>query len=92
MSLETGMLENGMVYILGVTAVIGLILVVRKIDLILKCITRACIGAVLIYGVNMVLQYFGLAYLVGINGFTLFCSGILGVPGVGLLYAIRILL
>ena len=92
MSTEINMLENGMVYILGITAVIGLILFVRKIDVILKCITRACMGAVMIYGVNMALQYLGMTCLVGINVFTLICSGVFGVPGVGLLYAIQIFL
>lgn len=92
MSTEISMLENGMVYILGVTAVIGIILFVRKIDVILKCITRACMGAVLIYGGNMVLQYLGISCLVGVNAVTLICSGILGLPGVGLLYAIQIFL
>lgn len=81
-------LANGMVCILGVTAMVGVILLVRKWEILLRFLTRSCMGIVCIYGINMVLAYMGITGLVGINWFTILCSGLLGIPGVGALYAV----
>ena len=84
--------EAGAMYIIGVTGIVGFILLIRRSEWIMKTISKLCVGMVLIYGINMVLSYFHLPYEVGLNWISIFCSAVFGVPGVGLLYALRILL
>ena len=85
------MLETGAVYILGITGIIGFILCTRKMELIFRMIVRGCLGVVLLYGANLVLEYMGTDVLVGLNWLTIGCSAILGVPGVIMLYAVAAL-
>lgn len=84
--------EAGAIYILGVTGIVGCILFIRRSEWIMKLISKLCVGLVLIYGINMGLSYFNLPYEVGINWISIFSSAVFGVPGVGLLYALRIFL
>ncbi len=52
-----------------------------------KCIealTRMVVGGIIIYCLNGVMPQ----YAVGINGMSLICSGILGIPGVAMLYIV----
>ncbi len=53
-----------------------------------KFIFRACLGMMMIYGVNQFLLSEDIAIYVGMNGWTFLTTGLLGVPGVALLYAI----
>lgn len=82
------MLEMGAGYIIGVTGLIGFFLCVRKMEWLLRMIMKACVGIVLIYGCNLLMEYFGMQILVGLNPITIGCSAVLGVPGVVLLYAV----
>ena len=86
------MLETGAVYILGVTGMIGLIVCARKMEVIFRMIVRGCLGVVLLYGANLLIQYMETDVLVGLNLLTISCSAILGVPGVIMLYAVAALL
>lgn len=86
------MLETGAVYILGVTGMIGLILCARKMEVIFRMIVRGCLGVVLLYGANLLIQYMETDVLVGLNLLTISCSALLGVPGVIMLYAVAALL
>lgn len=86
------MLETGAVYILGVTGMIGLIVCARKMEIIFRMIVRGCLGVVLLYGGNLLLQYMEMDVLVGLNLFTISSSAILGVPGVIMLYAVAAIL
>ena len=81
------MLEVGSVCILGDTGLVGLILFARKLEIVFGFLARACVGVVLIYGVNLLLEQWGYDTVVGLNLFTIACSSVLGVPGVVLLYA-----
>ncbi len=49
---------------------------------------RACLGMIIIYGVNQFLISEDIALHVGLNGWTFLTTGFLGVPGVALLYGI----
>jgi len=86
------MLETGAVYILGVTGMIGLIVCARKMEVIFRMIVRGCLGVVLLYGANLLIQYMETDVLVGLNLLTISCSALLGVPGVIMLYAVAALL
>lgn len=86
------MLETGAVYILGVTGMIGLIVCARKMEIVFRMIVRGCLGVILLYGGNLLLQYMEMDVLVGLNLFTISSSAILGVPGVIMLYAVAAVL
>ena len=86
------MFEAGAIYIVGVTGVIGMILFMRKLKFLLRFLTRGCLGIVLIYGINTLLESVHLSSQVGINPLTAGCVTLLGVPGVVLLYALAFLL
>lgn len=51
-------------------------------------ILRAAFGLGLIFLINTYLAYQDISLSVGLNGVSFFTSGILGLPGVGLLYGI----
>lgn len=72
-----------MIMIIGKIFVIPL----RKI---LKLILNSIIGAVLIYIINIVGSNFN--FHIGLNWWTIVCSGILGVPGVILICVLKVLL
>lgn len=57
---------------------------------ILKLILNSIIGAVLIYIINIVGSNFN--FHIGLNWWTIVCSGILGVPGVILICVLKVLL
>ncbi len=52
---------------------------------------RAIIGCVLIFGINQLFQSQNLPINVGLNAITFLTSGVLGFPGVALLYGIMAL-
>ena len=72
--------------------VCGLVLVIvllkEKMGFLLELLLRAGCGAVLILWVNSILSQQGIPIAVGINFWSLLTSGSLGIPGVGLLFAI----
>lgn len=57
-------------------------------NFIVNFIIRAILGMGLIFFVNQYLEYQGISLGVGLNGISFLTSGILGVPGVALLYGI----
>lgn len=60
----------------------------KRSHLFTNFIVRAIVGAVLIFFVNEFLGAQGIAVRVGLNPWTVLTSGILGTPGVALLYGI----
>ncbi len=56
-----------------------------------KFFTRAILGMLFIFCVNQYLTYQGLSMCVGLNGISFLTSGVLGFPGVALLYGITAL-
>lgn len=62
----------------------------RKVEnYIISFIIRVIIGITLIFFINQFLEMKNIDVSVGINRVTTITSGILGVPGVGLLYGIE---
>ena len=53
-----------------------------------KFFVRAILGMLLIFCVNQCLTYNGIALSVGLNVISFLTSGVLGIPGVALLYGI----
>ena len=56
----------------------------------LNIIMRSILGTVAMYFINSWLETAGISVAVGINAFTVLTSGILGLPGLGVLYGIGI--
>lgn len=78
-------------------ALIGLVIVIilgrifrKPLQHMIRLLYHSILGGVLLLILNFPLSAFGLG--VGLNGVTLLISGILGVPGVLMLYAIRAIL
>ncbi len=61
----------------------------RKVEWLVNFILRAVMGTVGIYAINYMLAGRQLQVAVGINPFTVLTSGILGFPGVAVLYGIH---
>lgn len=59
-----------------------------KTSFLINFIVRAVVGMGLIFFVNQYLEYRGISLRVGLNGISFLTSGILGVPGVAMLYGI----
>ena len=62
---------------------------VDVIRLVLNFLARCLLGLVVIYIANYLLEYFGGNFAVNINEITIGVSGILGIWGVILLYALQ---
>lgn len=58
------------------------------VQLVVNFIVRAVIGFGVIFLVNQFLDYRNISVYVGLNPVSFLTSGILGIPGVGLLYGI----
>ena len=61
----------------------------RKAEWLINFVLRAVMGTVGIYALNYLLAARQLQVAVGINPFTVLTSGILGFPGIAVLYGIR---
>ena len=84
--------ETGVFLIIGACLlVLFLLFTKQKAELILNFCIRSIMGMMTIYGINLVLGNFGVPCLVGLNLWSLLTSGLLGVSGVSLLYAISAL-
>lgn len=60
----------------------------NKSQILVNFIIRAIFGMALIFFVNQFFLYKGIACNVGLNGISFCVSGLLGVPGVAMLYGI----
>ena len=63
----------------------------QKPQIVTNFIVRAIIGCAMIFFVNEFLNAQGISVQVGLNPWTVLTSGILGLPGVALLYGINFL-
>ena len=81
---------DGMAVILGVCVIVLLIGAFgRKIEWIINFILRAVMGTIGIYFVNSFLVARQISVAVGINPMTVLTSGVLGFPGLVVLYGIN---
>lgn len=82
---------QGAFFIIAVLAIVMLIMAVKTNSmLILNFVLRSVAGSLLIFGVNYLLESIGLTISVGLNPISVLTSGILGFPGVILLFGIKI--
>lgn len=61
----------------------------NRVELLLNFLLRAVFGMISIFLINSFLQSRGLQGSIGLNPFNFVTSGLLGFPGVALLYGIR---
>lgn len=81
---------GGMAAILVVCVIVlGIGAMGRKVEWLINFVLRAVMGAVGIYALNYMLAARQLQVAVGINPFTVLTSGILGFPGIAVLYGIH---
>lgn len=81
--------EQGMICIAGVCAFILLIAGWQKRTAVLKhFFLRLVTGMVIIFTVNVIMERTGIDVKVGINPISIFTAGVLGFPGVAMLYGI----
>ena len=80
----------------GVLAILGVCLLVlmigamgRKVEWLVNFILRAVMGTIGIYLINYLLAARQISVAVGINPLTILTSGILGFPGIAVLYGIH---
>ena len=82
---------QGAFIIIAVLGILMLILAVKTNSvLILNFVLRSITGTLVIFGVNQILEFYDFSIGVGVNPVTVLTSGILGFPGVILLFGIKI--
>ena len=82
---------QGAFLIIAVCGIVLLIMAVKtKSFLILNFVFRSVSGSLMIFLINQVFKYYGFFALVGLNIGTVLTTGILGFPGLVLLYGIKI--
>ncbi|WP_455715981.1 pro-sigmaK processing inhibitor BofA family protein [Anaerosporobacter sp.] len=62
----------------------------KKIEWLVNFVFRALLGVVLLYCINSVLVNFGVKQVPGINEINIASIGLLGTPGILMLYAIMV--
>lgn len=81
---------NGVLAILGVCVIVLIIGALgRKVEWLVNFILRAVMGTIGIYCLNYFLAARQISIAVGINPLTILTSGILGFPGIAVLYGIH---
>lgn len=81
---------NSVLAILGVCIIVLIIGALgRKVEWLVNFILRAVMGTIGIYFLNYLLAARQITVAVGINPFTILTSGILGFPGIAVLYGIH---
>lgn len=82
---------TGIIIIAGMCVIVlAIVAFSRKAEFVINFILRAVSGAIGIYFVNQILAWQGIAAGVGINALTVLTSGVLGFPGLVLLYGINV--
>ena len=82
---------QGAFVIIAVLAIVMLIMAVKtNSSLILNFVLRSVSGSLLIFGVNYLLEIMNYSVTIGLNLGSVLTSGILGFPGVILLFGIKI--
>ena len=82
---------QGAFVIIAVLAIVMLIMAVKtNSSLILNFVLRSVSGSLLIFGVNYLLEIMNYSVTIGLNLGSVLTSGILGFPGIILLFGIKI--
>lgn len=78
------------VIIIACVAVLLMGAVKRKLEWLLNVLMRSVLGTIAIYFINGALAGAGISLGVGINPLTVLTSGVLGFPGLAVIYGIGI--
>lgn len=82
---------SGFFIIIGVCGIVLMIGILKKrSEIIINLILRTVLGLISIYFINELLKWQQIDMMVGLNPVTALTSGILGFPGVLLLYGIQL--
>lgn len=82
---------QGAFLIIAVCGIVMLIMAVKtNSNIIMNFVLRSIMGSLLIFGINQGLGFAGYSVSVGLNLGSILTSGILGFPGVILLFGIKI--
>ena len=79
-------------WMIGLVCIVVLLIVVfrSKMEFIINIVLRSVLGTIAIYFINGFLGWMGISVMVGINPLTVLTSGILGFPGVLMLFGIGV--
>ena len=81
---------QGAFLIIAVCGIVMLIMAVKtNSNIIMNFVLRSITGSLLIFGINQGLEFAGYSLSVGLNLGSVLTSGILGFPGVFLLFGIK---
>lgn len=82
---------QGAFFIIAVLAIVMMIMAVKtNSNLILNFVLRSVSGSLFIFGMNYWMESIGYPFAIGLNLGSVLTSGILGFPGVILLFGIKI--
>ena len=62
----------------------------RKAEWLINFVLRSIMGTIAIYFINMGITFLGFSTVVGINAASVLTTGILGIPGIVMLYGLSI--
>lgn len=62
----------------------------RKAEWLINFVLRSIMGTIAIYFINMGITFLGFTTVVGINAASVLTTGILGIPGIVMLYGLSI--
>lgn len=62
----------------------------RKAEWLINFVLRSIMGTIAIYFINMGVTFLGFTTVVGINAVSILTTGILGIPGIVMLYGLSI--
>ena len=82
-------MKSGLIIIGMLVVVIFIGAIRRRAEWVINFLLRMVMGTIGIYFINYVLAYYGLAFDVAINPFSILTSGFLGIPGLAVLYGIN---
>ena len=79
--------------IIGIVTILVILisLLKYKAKLLLRVLVRMILGGISIYFINLILGQNGISTIIAINPLTILTSGLLGFPGVFLLFAVYLL-
>lgn len=82
--------QTGILFIVGACACVLLLGAMRRrAEWLLNFILRAVVGTLAIFFINVAMQKAGVVSLIGLNPVTVLTSGLLGFPGLAMLYGIH---
>ena len=62
----------------------------RKAEWLINFVLRSIMGTIAIYFINMGVTFLGFTTVVGINAVSILTTGILGIPGIVMLYGLSL--